>query len=788
MIGRLHAAAHAMALGFRIEADDGPSGNLRHWRIAAVPEAVEHVFSKRSDEIAEHLAESGRDGYRARSVAARATRSIKRHTGVAGRLPGWHRELEAAGHAPERLGAELVPVPEFSSRLASDLTPGQLDQLVAEALDIDERFLLRHKTFTRTHLIAELAPRLYGHQPAELERALARVVESPELVPLIGTGCTREQVYTTRSILEAEQTIAEAAAALAERNGPLVPTEAADQAVAGKEQALGRRLSPGQRDLVDAVCGGQSALRLVVGVAGSGKTTALDAARAALKSSGYRVLGVSTSGQAARTLGTGANLEASTFASLLRRLDTGRTTLDANTVLIVDEAGMANDADLSRLLLATGRTATSVVLVGDDRQLPAVGPGGAFPALLRRHPSLVVTFDGNVRQHDVAERDALAHLRDGDLSIAIEWYCTNGRVSTNPGRMSTLVSMADAWAADVDAGHDTVMLAWRRDDVDALNRVGRHCWGNLGRLTGPEVTVAGGRVYAAGDLVVATAPNHQAGIVTSERLTVTRVREHVLYAVTADGRPVRISGAGLGTDYLDYYGYALTVHRAQGLTCDRTHVLAGGGGRELAYVAASRARQHTQFHMVAPDLAGAAELLAEQLSASADEPWITDTDARPGIEPEPSTAVIPPAFDLVSMSEQALDLRLGTLQRDLRDLRKGQGRWADTPEGAAVRTAAKTRDELDLGQRVIADPSSRRRDRRAASRALESLTATNASAMEACDRVLKRAVDSFDEEITNFRREMHRREHVQFLHYLDTYAADRPTPDRTPPVAPLPSL
>ena len=99
MIGRLHSAARAVELGFDIEADPGPSGHLRHWRIVGVPDAVCEVFSKRSDDIAEHLARTGQHGYRARGVAARATRSVKRHTGVDELLPTWHQELETVGMA-----------------------------------------------------------------------------------------------------------------------------------------------------------------------------------------------------------------------------------------------------------------------------------------------------------------------------------------------------------------------------------------------------------------------------------------------------------------------------------------------------------------------------------------------------------------------------------------------------------------------------------------------------------------------------------------------------------------
>jgi conjugative relaxase-like TrwC/TraI family protein len=47
MVGRLAAARVAVELGYAIEADAGPSGRLRHWRIAGVPDEVMEIHSKR---------------------------------------------------------------------------------------------------------------------------------------------------------------------------------------------------------------------------------------------------------------------------------------------------------------------------------------------------------------------------------------------------------------------------------------------------------------------------------------------------------------------------------------------------------------------------------------------------------------------------------------------------------------------------------------------------------------------------------------------------------------------
>ena len=175
MVGRLHAAWRAVGLGFDVRVDGGPSGRLRHWRIVGVPDPVCELFSKRSDEIAEHLATTGQDSYRARGIAARQTRAVKRHTGPDELLAGWHAELEQVGWPVERLAAHLAASQERSHGLAFPLSGVEIDQLAAEVLDVDGALLARHKIFTRTHLVAEIAPRLYGRDPAELDRVLDHI-------------------------------------------------------------------------------------------------------------------------------------------------------------------------------------------------------------------------------------------------------------------------------------------------------------------------------------------------------------------------------------------------------------------------------------------------------------------------------------------------------------------------------------------------------------------------------------------------------------------------------------
>ena len=662
-----------------------------------------------------------------------------------------------------------------------------METLAADVLDVEGRLLAQHKAFTRTNLIAEIAPRLYGRDPTDLDRVLDHILTSQEIVPLIGVAGAREQAYTTAQVLQTEATIANVAESLTERTGPALSIEQITAAISAAEGARGHQLTGGQRRVVERICGSGQAISVVVGVAGSGKTTALDTATSALEAAGYRVLGTSTSGQAARTLGDEAGVEARTFASLLWRLDHGQTTLDDRTVVVVDEAGMADDANLARLALAVERSRSSMVLVGDHYQLDAVGPGGALAALLRRRPDLVVNLDANVRQRDPDERHALAELRAGSVPKAVAWYARNDRIKVEADRLATIVSMVGSWSADVASGHDTALLAWRRQDVADLNRLARERWDQLGRLEGDDVEVSSGHCYAVGDRIVALAPNPHAGIVTSQPLTVVNVDQGAMVVRTAEGRETTITGDGLDGQHLGY-GYAVTVHRSQGATFDRAHVLAAGGGRELAYVALSRARDRTVIHATADDFAQAIDDLQADWGVTRHQRWITDTPARPGHEPVPdrfrrARTVPPPKVSAVSAAERRADAqrRLIDLHQDLDDLLAGTGRWTNTPAGEAARSYDAAVEQLEEMRRMVGAPETRRRERRAAAKSLPALEKVVEEATAQWNLVGQPEVDRLSAETEKVRQDharLAREVQLERLDHLQTRDLASRGPDR----------
>jgi ATP-dependent exoDNAse (exonuclease V) alpha subunit len=198
----------------------------------------------------------------------------------------------------------------------------------------------------------------------------------------------RERVCSLASVLARERAIAESVGRqLARRDAPAVGPGALAAAIGRAEEELGGALTDGQRSAAEAICTSGQGAELVVGVAGSGKTTMLRVVADAFERAGYDVVGTATSGQAARNLGKEAAIsEARTLASLVWRLDRHQFEFNEKSLVVLDEVGMTDDVDLLRLAAHVEAARAKVVLLGDDRQLGPVGSGGALGALVARPP------------------------------------------------------------------------------------------------------------------------------------------------------------------------------------------------------------------------------------------------------------------------------------------------------------------------------------------------------------------------------------------------------------------
>jgi hypothetical protein len=231
---------------------------------------------------------------------------------------------------------------------------------------------------------------------------------------------------------------------------------------------------------------------------------------------------------------------------------------------------------------------------------------------------------------------------------------------------------------------------------------------------------------------------------------------------TDDGRRVVLKGEALDQDHLDH-GYALTVHREQGATADRSHYLAEGGGRELAYVAMSRARGPSIVHAVADDLGQAIEDITHDWSLDRNQQWITRTATTVGIDPAIRALPEDPAVRRARLVAELETLErhappdvtaelavaradLDRIRRSRDDLIRGAGRWHGTAAGRAACDLDQARRQRQHAEHWMDLPHIGRRERhrwwraaRAEARAKRDWIAHGLPAVEQLDRRITRA-------------------------------------------------
>jgi conjugative relaxase-like TrwC/TraI family protein len=585
---------------------------------AGVPHRVLRAFSRRRVEIEQAMAEYGSTSRAGAQVAALATRKAKDYGVHPESLAAeWHARADALGfdaRARARLLARLparLPEPTDLLRASADLlSPAGLTA--------------RASTFSRPDAIRGWCVRLtHGAPVAEVEALADRLLVCPEVVALgasagrltagaVPGGAARNaRRYTTGEMLATEVAVLTAAAA--GRGAGVCLADPDDVAVALAD----RELSAEQQALVRRVASSGAGVEVVIGRAGSGKTSALAAAAAAWRAGGVPVLGAAVAARAALAFGEQAGVPAMTVTRLLAALDkpvAGRSAgLARGSVLIVDEAGMLGTRPLARLLAHVRAADAKLVLVGDHRQLPELEAGGALCSLARTLGA--IELSQNRRQTDAWERAALDQLRDGDPTHALQAYEAAGRVQRADNGADARAALAASWwqaststTSGVGVGvggpsPQVVMLAVRRTDVDELNLRARIHMRAAGLLTGASLTVPvtlyAERTFTAGDLVIARRNDYRRGLINGQRGIVTAVEpDRGTLTVRIGGRELNVDACYLRNGGLDH-GYAFTVHQAQGLTCERAMLLGSDAlYREAGYVGLSRGRQRNDLHLV----------------------------------------------------------------------------------------------------------------------------------------------------------------------------------------------
>jgi conjugative relaxase-like TrwC/TraI family protein len=403
--------------------------------------------------------------------------------------------------------------------------------------------------------------------------------------------------FTSRRILDAEQRIVTAAGRLS----PTVPDRDEVELTLMRVELEGTTLNAGQHDLVRELLSDPAQVALALAPAGSGKTTAMRALGETASGLALEPVGLAPSAAAAAVLSESTGMHADTLAMLDHALASGTDPgFGPHTVVIIDEAGMADTPTLDRVIAACTSAGARVRLIGDDQQLAAVGAGGVLRDIATTHGA--VRLEEVVRFADPIEAKASIDLRAGDRA-ALGFYPDHDRVHAGDTD-SCVDGVLAAWLTERTAGRECLMLAPTRELVARLNQAARTT-----RLGGSvpmsEVGLPDGNRASTGDTILTRRNDRRIGVSATDwvrngdRWSVIDVRRDgsIRARHLRSGLNVVLPAAYV-TEHVEL-GYATTVHAAQGSTADVMHgIVTGTEDRQLLYTMLTRGRTENHVHVV----------------------------------------------------------------------------------------------------------------------------------------------------------------------------------------------
>jgi len=375
--------------------------------------------------------------------------------------------------------------------------------------------------------------------------------------------------------------------------------------VLGAKLAVG--LDPEQAQAAGLVAG-HGGLVVVVGPAGVGKTTTMSAAVAALSQQGRAVLGLAPSARAAEQLEGEGGVRSETVARFLTEHEfpdgpNGELALPAGATLIVDEAGMLRTEDVERLVRVMRTRGYRLALVGDSRQLAAVGRGGMFDEARSAAP--LVQLREVRRFTESWEAQASLLLRECEPA-AVDLYEQHGRVRSGSAEQMREAMLADWWQARQTGGRPALTVS-SNEQCRSLNAFARARLIDAGVVddTNAVNTRAGERIGEGDE--IQTRQNDRALQTESGRWVRNRQCWQV-DQVKQDGSVVALGRGGRVTLPAAYtrehveLAYFQTVHSNQGLTRRQGGTLVDelSGWRSL-YVGMTRGREQNTAYVVVED-------------------------------------------------------------------------------------------------------------------------------------------------------------------------------------------
>jgi conjugative relaxase-like TrwC/TraI family protein len=563
--------------------------------------ALRRFMSARRQEIEQILAEEGLTTAGAPALAAAValgTRTSKQEEGPSDRFAIWADQA-----------SQFVDVERYVADLRTyrEPDPAEREAVIAERMAVLPSQLTEHESlFEQRHLLAAIGTALVGTGVGaeRIDLEAQRFVEAGRVVQL-GRDKLGQPIYSTPQQIALERELL----ALTERL--LGQRRRAPDAARVAELCRAHGLTDEQANAARAATTA-SAIAVVEGAPGVGKTTMLRPVVAVLREAGMRVVGTATAWNISNQF-LELGIESKATDAWIASAKAGGKFLDRNTVLLIEESSLLSSRQMYALLSEIEKAGAKAILIGDRQQLQAIGagPGLTIVASLAN----ATRVDTIVRQHDKWAREAVTDFSNGRTAEALKAFASRGLITTAAGEKASINAMVDAWEATqaTVSNPATLLIAKTNAQVTAINAEVRRRLKTSNLIRGPEIAVAAVSrsgssqtlQFALGDRVRFSLRYDALGVINGTVATVTHIdRSNASDPTIHVAIGERLARFRL-SDIADEMGrarlghaYATTIYGCQGATTEHAFVLLSPAmNRSDILVAASRARQQTRLFL-----------------------------------------------------------------------------------------------------------------------------------------------------------------------------------------------
>ena len=376
-----------------------------------------------------------------------------------------------------------------------------------------------------------------------------------------------------------------------------------EQWIDGYRQRTGWHGDPMQiKAIRDALC---NPVFLLTGGPGTGKTTILQVIVAFFRENHRTVALAAPTGRAAQRMGSISGLSAKTIHRLLEfRPGGGGTSFQRNEqnpveadVIILDEVSMV-DLSLMKSFLAAVKAETSLILVGDDNQLPSVGAGNVLGDIITSsaiaHVHLTTVFRQAAASRIVTAAHEIIHGNTPSFTNGKNDNCFFMYEEDPQACLETIVDLTSRRLPErygLDPINDIQVLAPMHKGTLGTQNLNAVLAAKLNSHT--EKVEHGALSFSPGDKVMQIRNNYDSGIFNGDIGIVERTIDETGLSVNFDGTLVQYEYKDLDEIIL---AYCISIHKSQG--CEFKAVIIPLATqhyimlqRNLIYTALTRARE-----------------------------------------------------------------------------------------------------------------------------------------------------------------------------------------------------